>query len=95
MIDYKINNVTLNSQGIQDKITIYSGDITTEQEENVDGVMEDVTRYRRTSVLTTKDINLDTNQVVALFSKWANKRLIEEATSRGETVISEQNSTSV
>ena len=95
-IDYKLTNVTLSSQGISAKVRIYGGGVTTEQEPDLNGDLADVTRYRRTAGMIKEiDINLDPTQVTELFSKWVNKKLIEEATTRGKEVISEQASTSV
>jgi hypothetical protein len=94
MIDYKIADIKLSSQGISANIRIYEGDITTEQE-LVDGTMQDVTRYRRSSKLVERNIVLDTNEVIALFTKYLNKRLAQEAAQRGKTVITEQSSSTV
>jgi hypothetical protein len=94
MIDYKITNFRLGSTGITAKVQIYSGDITTEPEATLTGT-QDVTRYRRTALLKTIDISLDPAEVVALFTRYVNKRLLQEAQQRGQTVITEQSSTTV
>lgn len=97
MIDYKITDIKLSSQGISANVRIYEGDITTEQEPSGDlsGTLTDVTRYRRTSKLAERNIVLDTNEVIELFTKYLNKRLAQEAAQRGKTVITEQSSTTV
>jgi hypothetical protein len=96
MIDYKINKLAIGETGVDISITVYEGDITTEDEMNIDtNTLEAVTRYRRTSVLTTREFNLPIDKMTRIIEKYINKKVLEQASAAGKTVISEQQSTSV
>jgi hypothetical protein len=96
MIDYKVNNLRLSQNGISATIDIYNGAITTEAETNqLTSDTSDVTRYRRTAKVKTIQVNLDASEVTDLFLKYVNKRIVDEATQRGTTVITKQNNTTL
>lgn len=95
MIDYKITNFKINNRGISATVNVYKGDVTTEDEQVAGGDTEAVTRYRRSQKVKSVDINLDPLQVSRLFEKYVNKKIQAEAAKIGETIISEQDSTSV
>lgn len=75
MVDYKIISMVDGSAGIIAKIRIYSGAITTKNELNDDGVLESVTRYRRTSIIGEKEIRIPTNEKKATIDKILNAEL--------------------
>lgn len=94
-VDYKITDLQMTSQGIHITIRIYGGDITTENEANEQGALKPVTRYRRQQMIREISYTLDPTQVTNLVTRWLNKKLAQEAQSRGKQVISDQNSTNV
>lgn len=49
LTDYKYRRIVEHDDGTVEAVAaVYEGDITTEQEEDVDGNLGDITRYRRT-----------------------------------------------
>jgi len=90
-IDYKMPVCRVTKDGTTTiKVVIYKGDIATEEEKGVDGVMTLVTRYRRTAMVKTFSRTFDRALSRVKIIKALNLKLKEEAESRGFSVIVEQ-----
>jgi len=98
-IDYKIKSFKLTQNGISADIRIYKGATTTENEKDTanpdSDVLVPVTRYRRDEMVKEVTLELDAQQVANLFRKYVNKKMVKEASDRGATIISEQQSTKI
>jgi hypothetical protein len=60
-VDFKISHITQSNISTRVSAHIYLGDVTTEDEEDIDRVMRSVTRYRRQEVL--ENVTLDFAEV--------------------------------
>jgi hypothetical protein len=60
-VDFKISHITQSNISTRVSARIYLGDVTTEDEEDIDRVMQPVTRYRRQEVL--ENVTLDFAEV--------------------------------
>ena len=60
-VDFKISHITQSNISTRVSARIYLGDVTTEDEEDIDRVMQSVTRYRRQEVL--ENVTLDFAEV--------------------------------
>ena len=56
-VDFKISRITQRTTSTHVLARIYLGDVTTEDEEDIDRVMQPVTRYRRQEVLENVTLN--------------------------------------
>ena len=57
-VDFKISHIIQGDNGSTNVLArIYLGDVTTEDEPDIDGVMQSITRYRRQELLDTVTLN--------------------------------------
>jgi hypothetical protein len=95
LLDYKIVNFSHTGRHVTATVRVYRGAVTTEQEE-VMGVVQDVTRYRRIARVLERVYTYDVpsewsrEQFLVKARAYLNKKLADYATANGHTVITEQ-----
>ncbi len=98
ILDYKIVRFSHDGRHVTATVRVYRGAITTEQE-TIDGVLQDVTRYRRIATVREKTYEYDVPQDMSKgdFLRKArayfNNKLLAFATKNGHTVITQQQGT--
>lgn len=94
MIDYKIKRIKHNKDtgAIEAlEVVFYSGTMGTLSERNIEGDLEDVTRYRRNSILATKIWRPSMVLTLEQIRKAINKKIKERFPNA--TIITEQRDT--
>lgn len=99
LLDYKIVRLSHEGRHISADIRVYRGAITTQQEE-VDGDMTDVTRYRRAAKVREFHVEYDVprdmsrEEFITKARAHLNNKLLMYAQANGHTVITEEQDTS-
>ena len=87
-VDFKISRIIQGDNGSTNVLArIYLGDVTTEDEPDIDGVMQSVTRYRRQELLDTVTLNFSEGATRAEIEAILRERL---TTARADTLPIEE-----
>ena len=86
-VDFKISRITQSNISTRVSARIYLGDVTTEDEEDIDRVMQPVTRYRRQEVLENVTLNFPEGATQAEIEAVLRERL---TTAREDTLPIEE-----
>lgn len=95
LLDYKIVRISQDKRHVSADIRVYRGAVTTEQEE-VNGQLQDVTRYRR--IAKVREFHLEYKvprdmtraEFIQKARAYLNNKLLTFAQANGHTVITEQ-----
>jgi len=95
LLDYKIVRFSHEGRHVSADICVYRGAVTTEQE-NVDGDLQDVTRYRRIAKVLERHFEVDVprdmtrEEFLIKVRAYLNKKLLDYASAKGHTIITQQ-----
>lgn len=95
LLDYKIVRFSHDKRHVDVTVRVYRGAVTTENENTIDGI-QPVTRYRRIAVVAERNFSydvprdMDRQEFLQKARAYLNNKLLNYATARGHTVITEQ-----